>query len=91
MKKSAKYFLTFIALMISLSVLTPENANAQCPMCRMSAESNMKNGGTAGKGLNKGILYLFFTPYIIIGTLGFLWWKHKKKQELIMSGTDQAE
>lgn len=77
--------------MISLSVLTPDTANAQCPMCRMSAESNMKNGGTAGKGLNKGILYLFFTPYIIIGTLGFLWWKHKKKQELIMSGTDQAE
>lgn len=77
--------------MFSLSVITPDTANAQCPMCRMSAESNMKNGGTAGKGLNKGILYLFFTPYLIIGTLGFLWWKHKKKQELIMSEADQAE
>ncbi len=91
MKKSAKYILTLIALMFSLSVITPDTANAQCPMCRMSAESNMKNGGTAGKGLNKGILYLFFTPYLIIGTLGFLWWKHKKKQELIMSEADQAE
>lgn len=91
MKKSAKYILTLVALMFSLSVITPDTAHAQCPMCRMSAESNMKNGGTAGKGLNKGILYLFFTPYLIIGTLGFLWWKHKKKQELIMSEADQAE
>lgn len=84
MKKSAKYILTTIALMLSLSVIYPDTPSAQCPMCRMSAESNMKNGGTAGKGLNKGILYLFFTPYLIIGTLGFLWWKHKKKQELVM-------
>jgi hypothetical protein len=84
MKKSAKYILTLIALMFSLSVIAPDTASAQCPMCRMSAESNMKNGGTAGKGLNKGILYLFFTPYLIIGTLGFLWWKHKKKQDEIL-------
>jgi hypothetical protein len=53
---------------------------AQCPMCRMSAESNLKNGGTSGKGLNKGILYLFFTPYLVIGTLGFLWWKNNKSK-----------
>lgn len=88
MKKSAKYILTLIALMFSLSVISPDTVNAQCPMCRMSAESNMKNGGTAGKGLNKGILYLFFTPYLIIGTLGFLWWKHKKKQEAILNNIE---
>ena len=35
---------------------------AQCPMCKMAAESNLKNGGTAGKGLNAGILYMLLTP-----------------------------
>ncbi len=62
-----------------LSAVSP--VQAQCPMCRISAESNLKAGGTAGKGLNKGILYLFFTPYIIIGSLGYLWWKNNRRRE----------
>ncbi|MEL6865662.1 MAG: hypothetical protein AAFP19_14640 [Bacteroidota bacterium] len=58
-----------------------EPLQAQCPMCRMSAESNLKNGGTAGAGLNKGILYMLATPYVIIGTIGFLWWRNRRKEE----------
>lgn len=52
---------------------------AQCPMCKMAAESNLKNGGTAGKGLNAGILYMLLTPYILVGGLAFWWIKNKKK------------
>lgn len=52
---------------------------AQCPMCRMSAQSNMENGGTAGRGLNNGILYMLAMPYLIIGTIGFIWWKNRRK------------
>ena len=52
---------------------------AQCPMCKISAESNLNNGGTAGKGLNKGILYLFATPYLIIGGLGYFWYRNRKQ------------
>lgn len=69
--------LTFITIFI-LWLAIPE-LQAQCPMCRMSAESNLKDGGTAGKGLNTGILFLLSTPYLIIGFLGFLYWKNKKK------------
>ncbi len=50
--------------------------DAQCPMCKMSAESNLKNGGTAGKGLNKGILYMLTLPYILVASLGYIWWKN---------------
>ncbi len=74
--KRATLLLTI--LLLTFILLWPESVEAQCPMCRISAESNLKAGGTAGKGLNKGILYLFFTPYIVIGTLGYLWWKNKK-------------
>ena len=52
---------------------------AQCPMCRMAAESNLDNGGTEGRGLNTGILYLFAMPYLIAGILGLLWWKNRIK------------
>ncbi len=53
---------------------------AQCPMCRMSAESNMQNGGTAGAGLNAGILYMLVAPYLIVGGLAFWWWKNRKNE-----------
>ena len=48
-------------------------------MCRMAAESNLDNGGTEGRGLNTGILYLFSMPYLIGGILGFIWWKNRVK------------
>jgi hypothetical protein len=52
---------------------------AQCPMCKIAAESNLENGGTAGQGLNKGILYMLLMPYLLIGVLGFIWYKNRKK------------
>jgi hypothetical protein len=68
-----------ICVLVVFLVMIGGDLMAQCPMCRMSAESNMAAGGTAGKGLNKGIMYLFFTPYLVIGTLVFLWYKNRKK------------
>jgi len=46
----------------------------------MAAESNLKNGGSAGKGLNAGILYMLVVPYLVVGTIGFIWWKNHKRQ-----------
>ena len=66
--------LTAFCLIFSL-----EDLVAQCPMCKMATESNLENGGTAGQGLNAGILYMLATPYLLIGTLAFIWWKNKKK------------
>ena len=60
--------------------LSSTDIMAQCPMCRMAAESNLKNGGSAGKGLNAGILYMLVVPYLVVGTIGFIWWKNHKRQ-----------
>lgn len=74
---------TFWVLTLSLLVLlvctVPADAWAQCPMCKMSAESNLKNGGTAGRGLNAGILYMLVAPYLIVGTIAFLWWRNRNR------------
>ena len=53
---------------------------AQCPMCRIAAESNLENGGTTGRGLNRGILYLLMMPYFIVGLIGFIWYKNRNKE-----------
>lgn len=53
--------------------------SAQCPMCKIAAESNLENGGTAGQGLNTGILYMLLMPYLLIGVLGFVWYKNRRK------------
>lgn len=73
--------ISVILVVIVLAVLYSQDIAAQCPMCKMSAESNLEHGGTEGKGLNKGILYLFSMPYLLIGGLAFLWWKNRKTEE----------
>lgn len=72
-----KAFLT-VVLIIVVILLIDQSAMAQCPMCKLSAESNLRDGGSAGKGLNNGILYMFVMPYILVGTLAFMWIKNKK-------------
>lgn len=50
-------------------------------MCRAAAESNLKEGGTFALGLNAGILYLAAVPYLLVGTLGFIWFRRYKKAQ----------
>ena len=53
---------------------------AQCAMCRASVENNASNGDTAlASSLNSGILYLFFTPYLLVGIVGFLWYYNSRR------------
>jgi len=71
---------SILALFFALNLATVPQVQAQCPMCRIAAESNMKNGGTAGKGLNNGILYILATPYLLVGVIGFVWWRNRRYQ-----------
>lgn len=80
MKKSFLKIATLFLLTMAFSFGSIES-NAQCPMCKMSAEQNLKDGGTAGKGLNKGILYMFAAPYVMVATLGGIWWYNRRKEE----------
>ncbi len=75
-----KRILSILTLFLLLSVGNPD-VQGQCPMCKIGAESNLKSGGTAGKGLNTGILYMLALPYLLVGTIGYMWWKNRKKEE----------
>jgi len=85
-KKTMRTFLlkktiSSIVLVTALSFFAVPAAQAQCPMCKMSAESNLENGGTEGKGLNAGILYMLVTPYLLVGAIGYIWWRNRRKEE----------
>ncbi|MBK8700878.1 MAG: hypothetical protein IPN29_15590 [Saprospiraceae bacterium] len=73
--------LPILIIAMLLMIFIPE-ADAQCPMCKMSAESNLKNGGTEGRSLNAGILYMLALPYLLVSVLGFIWWKKRKAAKL---------
>lgn len=74
------------ALILVLLFLFSIDIIAQCPMCRMAAESNLENGGTQARGLNDGILYMLSMPYILIATLAFIWYRNRKKENTLELG-----
>ena len=68
-----------VLITIVLITLISIEVYSQCPMCKIAAESNLENGGTAGKGLNNGILYMLSLPYLLIGVIGFVWYRNRSK------------
>ncbi len=59
---------------------------AQCAMCKTTIVNNVSHGElNLAEGLNFGILYLFFTPYLAIAAVAVFWYINsrsnaKKKQ-----------
>jgi len=77
---SLKYIVTALVL-LALVLFSQTELAAQCAMCRVSVENNINNGTpTLGSGLNLGILYLLIMPYLIIGSIGYYWYKVKSKK-----------
>ena len=73
-----KTILTFSLIVILIFALSNDIA-AQCPMCRLSAETNLANGGSEGRGLNRGILYMLSLPYLLVGGIGYVWWRNRNQ------------
>lgn len=72
--------IAIIALLFILAGMFSE-VYAQCPMCRSAVESAMQNeDNTVGVGLNKGILYLLASPYLIVAFVGGFWWRKNRKK-----------
>lgn len=48
---------------------------AQCSICTKTAQ---QLGDGPARGMNSGIIYLAFIPLLVIGYVGFRWWKNEK-------------
>jgi hypothetical protein len=62
--------ITLFLFLISIKIAT----YSQCAMCKAVVESSGQ-----GEGINNGILYLMFIPYVLIGTVGYFIYRHHKK------------
>jgi hypothetical protein len=80
-----KFFKTLSITIFALILISATASQAQCPMCKASVESNLKDGGNTGKGLNSGIMYLLAAPYLAMAGIGFLWYKKFKKKNVDLS------
>lgn len=66
-------------LLIGILLVVTPDLMAQCAMCRGSVESTISNGRSGvASNLNLGILYLFVAPYLIVATIGYLWYRNSK-------------
>ena len=64
-------------LLISAFLLcvAPATFSQGCSVCTKTAQGM---DDKSAKGLNGGIIYLAFLPITMIGTIGFIWWRHNK-------------
>lgn len=75
MKKT--FFAATFALMLGVLLsLAPLAARAQCVMCKAQVEAaKQENDDYDVAGLNKGIVYMMTVPYILMGAVGFFWYR----------------
>ena len=64
-------------LFFFLVVICVLPAEAQCAMCRAVIES--EESGEMAKGINNGIIYLMVFPYILVGGIGYIIYRSRKK------------
>lgn len=70
---------TFLILFFFQMVLLSQSpVDAQCSLCTKTAQ---QMGEKPAQGMNSGILYLMMMPFVIVGFIGFRWWKNNKAVE----------
>lgn len=66
-----------VAVLTLLFGLAPLAASAQCTMCKTQVESSRtEKDGYDFSGLNKGILYMAAIPYLLMGAVGYFWYRN---------------
>jgi hypothetical protein len=67
----------FFIILFFLLLAGSARVEAQCSICTRSAQ---QLGERPAKALNKGILYLAFTPLAIFGIIGYRWWNSQSAE-----------
>lgn len=67
-----------IVLLVFFTCLHCSTVVAQCSVCSKTA---LQLGEKPAQGLNQGILYLMSTPFLIVGFIGYRWWRSNKRFE----------
>jgi hypothetical protein len=71
-----KWGLLFVVVLVM--ILFAVDAEAQCSICTKTAS---QLGEKPAKALNGAIIYLMSAPLLIIGFIGWRWWKSQQTEE----------
>jgi len=73
MKKALVAVLVFSLVMIAIG-----DVQAQCAMCKATAESATEHVDKGiGQGLNSGIVYLMAVPYLLLATVAIVFFRKR--------------
>jgi hypothetical protein len=67
-----KKWCNILVLLLFFSAL-PAGLSAQCSICTKTAQ---QLGEQPAKGFNSGIIYLALCPFLIVGYIGYRWYKN---------------
>jgi uncharacterized membrane protein len=73
MKRILPLLILIILVVINIPVFS------QCAMCAGQVETAHGAGSSVAEGVNKGVLYIFMMPYLVMATIGYFWWRSRKK------------
>lgn len=71
-----KWGLLIVVVLVMLLFVV--DAEAQCSICTKTAS---QLGEKPAKALNGAIIYLMSAPLLIIGFIGWRWWKMQQQEE----------
>ena len=77
-----KLILLLVLNFVALGLWAPLQASAQCVMCKSQVEAaRQEKDDYDVSGLNKGIVYMMTAPYLLMGAIGFVWYRrtHPKR------------
>lgn len=74
-----KYFL--LLFISALFLFANLDVYSQCAMCKAVATSNVDSKqNNVGKGINKGVMYLLVTPYLLVGASIIYIYRNRRKE-----------
>jgi hypothetical protein len=83
MNKLFKSVLFGLLFWAAFSFATVDASAQGCVMCRAQVGENkdQDEAKKVGSSLNTGILYLVSIPYLLVATVGFIWYKQSRKKQ----------
>jgi len=72
--RTHRWIWTTAALLLSMGL------SAQCAMCKATAQTDLEGGAGVADVLNSGILYLMLFPYLLMGGVAWMWYRHHKQK-----------
>jgi len=82
MKNLIRSFFVSLVLVIAFAFAASEAKAQGCVMCKaqVGEHKDQDEAKLVGTSLNTGILYLMAAPYLLIATVGFIWYRNNKKK-----------